>query len=151
MKCPQCSHESTKVLESRESKDGKIMRRRRECPNCNYRFTTFEKADETIPYVEKKDGTREPFSRDKLLRSMLIACRKRNVSVKELEGIVDWMEKTAMTSEGGVITTSRMGELVLNVLYHLDTVAYVRFASVYRAFENVDDFFTELKNIKSDT
>lgn len=147
MKCKQCKSEETKVLESRESKDGLTVRRRRICQNCNYRFTTFERAEELPVYVVKRDGSREPFDRQKLMRSMSVACQKRAVMAKELEGIADYVELTASQREDREITSQAIGELVLDVLRHLDPVAYVRFASVYRAFSDPEDFVRELKRL----
>lgn len=147
MKCRQCQHEDTKVLESRESKDGFTIRRRRECQNCGFRYTTFERSEELPIFVLKRDGSRELFDRQKLLRSMLVACQKRAVSTKELDGIVEWVERCAGASEEREISTTRIGELVLDVLRHLDAVAYVRFASVYRAFSDPEEFALELQRL----
>ncbi|MEY3904011.1 MAG: transcriptional repressor NrdR [Pseudomonadota bacterium] len=147
MKCRQCKSEDTKVLESRESKDGLTIRRRRECQNCSHRFTTFERSEELPVYVVKRDGSREPFDRQKLLRSMSVACQKRAVSAKELEGIADYVELTASQRDDREITSQAIGELVLDVLRHLDPVAYVRFASVYRAFSDPEDFVRELQRL----
>lgn len=147
MKCRQCKSEETKVLESRESKDGLTVRRRRECQHCGYRFTTFERSEELPVYVVKRDGSREPFDRQKLMRSMSVACQKRAVSAKELEGIADYVELTASQREDREITSQAIGELVLDVLRHLDPVAYVRFASVYRAFSDPEDFVRELQRL----
>ncbi|MCA2959438.1 MAG: transcriptional repressor NrdR [Silvanigrellales bacterium] len=147
MKCRQCRHPETKVLESRESKDGSTIRRRRECQSCGFRFTTFERSEEQPVYVVKRDGTRELFDRQKLLRSMVLASQKRNVSPKELESVAEWVERTAGMSDEKEISTARVGELVLDVLRHLDPVAYVRFASVYRSFEGPDDFVSELERL----
>lgn len=147
MKCRQCRHPETKVLESRESKEGTTIRRRRECQNCGFRFTTFERAEEQPVYVIKRDASRELFDRQKLLRSMVVACQKRSISVKELEGIADWVERSAGLSDEREISTVRIGELVLDVLRHLDPVAYVRFASVYRAFSDPEDFVLELQRL----
>ena len=147
MKCRQCRHPETKVLESRESKDGSTVRRRRECQNCGARFTTFERSEEQPLSVIKRNATRELFDRQKLLRSMVVACQKRSISLTELEGIADWVERTAGLSEEREISTVRIGELVLDVLHHLDPVAYVRFASVYRAFSDPEDFVLELQRL----
>ena len=147
MKCRQCRHPETKVLESRESKDGTTIRRRRECQGCGSRFTTFERSEEQPVFVVKRDGARELFDRQKLLRSMVLASQKRDVSPKELESVVEWVERTAGMSEDKEISTVRVGELVLDVLRHLDPVAYVRFASVYRSFEGPDDFVKELERL----
>jgi transcriptional repressor NrdR len=147
MKCLQCKNSDTKVLESRENKDGCSIRRRRECPNCGFRFTTFERSEERPVHVIKRDGTRELFSREKLLRSMSVACQKRSVSLKDLEGVAEWVERSASVSEEREISTSKIGELVLDVLLHIDPVAYVRFASVYRAFSSPEDFAAELQKL----
>jgi transcriptional repressor NrdR len=147
MKCRHCRHPETKVLESRESKDGTTIRRRRECQNCGIRFTTFERTEEQPLYVLKRDGTRELFEKQKLLKSMVVACQKRAISLKDLEGIADWVERSVGSSEEKEITSARIGELVLDVLRHLDPVAYVRFASVYRAFSDPEDFALELKRL----
>ena len=149
MKCRQCLHPDTKVLESRESKDGLTVRRRRECPQCGTRFTTFERIEELPLFVLKRDGVREIFSREKLLRSMLVACQKRSVSMKDLERVVDWVERAAIASDEKELTSTKIGELVLDVLRHLDPVAYVRFASVYRAFASPEDFATELRRLEN--
>lgn len=145
MKCLQCQNPESKVLESRESRDGRTVRRRRECVSCGYRFTTFERSEEQSLYVIKRDGTRELFSREKLLKSMGIACQKRSVSSKSLEAITDWVESVCHTSEEREITSYKIGERVLEALLKLDPVAYVRFASVYRAFSSPEDFVCELK------
>jgi transcriptional repressor NrdR len=147
MKCRQCKSEETKVLESRESKDGLTVRRRRECQNCGYRFTTFERSEELPVYVIKRSGAREPFDRQKLMRSMSVACQKRAVSAKELEDIADYVELAASQKEDREISSQAIGELVLDVLRHLDPVAYVRFASVYRAFSDPEDFLQELQRL----
>ncbi len=149
MKCRQCSHAETKVLESRESKEGLSIRRRRECQNCGFRFTTFEKSEELPVYVVKKDGTRVLFDREKLLRSMTLACQKRAIQVKDLQDICEWVERRAAGTDEREISTSGVGELVLDALRLLDPVAYVRFASVYRAFSDTDDFVQELQRLAS--
>jgi transcriptional repressor NrdR len=149
MKCLQCRNPDTKVLESRESKDGGSIRRRRECQNCSYRFTTFERSEERPVNVVKRDGTRELFSREKLLRSMSVACQKRVVSMKDLEGVAEWVERTASLSDEREISSVRIGELVLDVLLHIDPVAYVRFASVYRAFSTPEDFVLEMQKLSA--
>lgn len=148
MKCRQCRHPETKVLESRESKDGLTVRRRRECQHCGYRFTTFEKQEEQPLMAVKRDGTREIFDRDKVLRSMIVACQKRSVSVKDLDAVVDWIERTASAGDEREISTARIGELVVDALRQIDAVAYVRFVSVYRAFSGPDDFVQELKRLE---
>ena len=145
MKCRQCNRAETKVLESRESKEGFSGRRRRECQGCGSRFTTFDKSEQNPLTVVKRDGAREVFDRNKVLRSLILACQKRATKVSELEAIASWVERTAGVNEGGEVASSRIGELVLDVLRHLDSVAYVRFASVYRAFSDPEDFVRELR------
>lgn len=147
MKCRQCQHPESKVLESRESRDGTTIRRRRECMQCGYRFTTFERSEERPIYVIKRDGTRELFSKEKLLKSISIACQKRSVSSKSLDAVADWVETNCASSEEHEVTSQKVGELVLEALLKLDPVAYVRFASVYRAFSTPEDFILELNQL----
>ena len=145
MKCPFCNHEQDKVVDSRESKEGASIRRRRECLKCGKRFTTYERIDE-IPYmVVKKDGRREKFDRQKVLNGLLRACEKRPVSIVKLEQIVNDAETYVVDSPERERTTSEIGELLMDRLKKLDKVAYVRFASVYRDFQDEEAFFTELK------
>ena len=147
MKCRQCQHSESKVLESRESKDGTTIRRRRECMECGYRFTTFERTEERPIYVIKRDGTRELFSNEKLLKSVSIACQKRSVSSKSLDAVVDWVQTNCEACEDREVSSQKVGELVLEALLKLDPVAYVRFASVYRAFSSPEDFILELNQL----
>ena len=147
MKCKQCQHSESKVLESRESRDGTTIRRRRECMQCDYRFTTFERTEERPIYVIKRDGTRELFSKEKLLKSISIACQKRSVSSKSLDAVVDWVETNCESCEDHEVSSQKVGELVLEALLKLDPVAYVRFASVYRAFSSPEDFILELNQL----
>ncbi len=147
MKCRQCQHPESKVLESRESKDGTTIRRRRECMHCGYRFTTFERSEERPIYVIKRDTTRELFNREKLLKSLSIACQKRSVSSKSLDAVADWVETNCASSEDHEVSSQKVGELVLEALLKLDPVAYVRFASVYRAFSSPEDFIAELNQL----
>ncbi|APJ02990.1 transcriptional regulator NrdR [Silvanigrella aquatica] len=147
MKCLQCQNPESKVLESRESRDGRTVRRRRECVSCGHRFTTFERSEEQPLSIIKRDGMRELFNREKLLKSMGIACQKRSVSPKSLDAIADWVESTCHSLEDREITSQKIGELVLEALLKLDPVAYVRFASVYRAFSSPEDFVLELKRL----
>ncbi|MCU1290417.1 MAG: transcriptional regulator NrdR [Acidobacteria bacterium] len=145
MKCPFCGFLEDKVVDSRESKDGDSIRRRRECLECNRRFTSYERIDE-IPYmVVKKDGKREAFDRNKILAGLLRACEKRPISVGQLESIVDEVEKTVQDSPDRELSTSVIGKIIMKSLKQLDKVAYVRFASVYLEFEDVSEFMTELK------
>ena len=147
MKCPYCGHLGDKVVDSRESKEGEVIRRRRECLECGKRFTSYERIDE-IPYmVVKKDGTRERFERQKLIAGLLKACEKRPVAVSALEGIADRVEATLQERTEKEIATSEIGTLVMEELKRLDKVAYVRFASVYRHFRDINEFANELKEL----
>ena len=147
MKCPFCSHINDKVVDSRESKEGESIRRRRECLHCEKRFTTYERIDE-IPYmVIKKDGTRERFERQKLIAGLLKACEKRPVSVAALDGVADTIEATLQERPEKEMSTEEVGRLVMDELKRLDKVAYVRFASVYRHFRDIGEFMTELKDL----
>ena len=147
MKCPFCGHANDKVVDSRESKEGESIRRRRECLRCEKRFTTYERVDE-IPYmVVKKDGRREKFERQKVLSGLLRACEKRPISMSKLEDIVNEVEAFVIASPERERKTSEIGELIMNHLRKLDKVAYVRFASVYLDFTDVKDFMSELKDL----
>lgn len=150
MKCKHCQHSESKVLESRESRDGFSMRRRRECMHCGYRFTTFERAEERPIAIIKRDGTRELFSREKLLKSISIACQKRPVSASSLDAVANWVETNCAASDEHEVTSQKVGEWVLEALLKLDPVAYVRFASVYRAFTSPEDFIRELNRLTHD-
>ncbi len=144
MRCPYCDHQSTKVLDSRPVNDNKSIRRRRECERCARRFTTFETPEETPLMVIKKDGSREEFNRDKILRGLIRACEKRPVSVEQLEAIVEEVERELRKTAHTEFPSRDIGELVMAQLYHVDEVAYVRFASVYRQFKDIDMFMKEL-------
>jgi len=147
MKCPFCGHENDKVVDSRESKEADSIRRRRECLKCGRRFTTYERIDE-IPYmVVKKDGRREKFDRQKVLNGLLRACEKRPVPMNKLEQIVNEAEAFVLESAEGERKTTEIGELIMNRLRKYDKVAYVRFASVYLDFKDVQEFMTELKDL----
>jgi transcriptional repressor NrdR len=147
MKCPYCAHLGDKVVDSRESKEGEVIRRRRECLECGRRFTSYERIDE-IPYmVVKKDGSRERFDRQKLINGLLKACEKRPVSVASLEKVADRVESSLQDRLEKEITTEEIGAFVMNELRRLDKVAYVRFASVYRHFRDINEFMTELKDL----
>jgi transcriptional repressor NrdR len=147
MKCPYCEHPGTKVLDSRPANENKSIRRRRECERCLRRFTTFETVEETPLIVIKKDGRREEFSRDKILRGLLKACEKRPVSVEQLEVIVSEVEKEIRATAKAEVESREIGELVMEQLYPVDEVAYVRFASVYRQFKDINMFMRELTNL----
>ena len=147
MKCPFCAFTQDKVIDSRESKEGESIRRRRECERCNKRFTTYERIDE-IPYmVVKKDGRRERFDRQKVLSGLLHSCQKRKVSVLQMQEIVDATEAFVVDSAERERTTASVGELIMNRLKDIDTVAYIRFASVYRDFKDVREFKEELEDL----
>ena len=147
MKCPYCGHLGDKVVDSRESKEGEAIRRRRECLDCGRRFTSYERIDE-IPYmVIKKDGSRERFERQKLIAGLLKACEKRPVSVAQVEAIADRVEATLQERPEKEIATVEIGQAVMDDLKRLDKVAYVRFASVYRHFRDIGEFMNELKDL----
>jgi transcriptional repressor NrdR len=147
MKCPYCGFAQDRVVDSRESKEADSIRRRRECESCNRRFTTYERIDE-IPYmVVKKDGRRERFDRQKVLSGLLRACEKRPVSSGQLEKVVDATEAFLVDAPERERTTSEIGELIMEELKKLDTVAYIRFASVYRDFKDVNEFKEELEGL----
>lgn len=147
MKCPFCGHIQDRVVDSRESKDGDAIRRRRECLGCERRFTTYERIDE-VPYmVVKKDGRREKFDRQKVLGGLLKACEKRPISMGKLAELVDQVEAKVSDSAEREISTTEIGELLMDKLRDLDKIAYVRFASVYRDFQDEEAFFNELKNL----
>jgi transcriptional repressor NrdR len=149
MKCPFCGHLGDKVVDSRESKEGEVIRRRRECLDCARRFTSYERIEE-IPYmVVKKDGTRERFERQKLIAGLLKACEKRPVSVGAVEAVADRVEATLQERPEKEMSTNEIGTLVMQELKRLDKVAYVRFASVYRHFSDVNEFMSELKDLLS--
>jgi transcriptional repressor NrdR len=147
MLCPFCGHLQDKVVDSRESKEGDVVRRRRECLACERRFTTYERIDE-VPYmVVKKDGRREKFDRQKVLAGLLKACEKRPVPMARLAAIVDEVEARLLDSPEREMATSEIGELLMERLAGLDKIAYVRFASVYRDFQDEEAFFDELKSL----
>jgi transcriptional repressor NrdR len=149
MKCPFCGFENDKVVDSRESKEGESIRRRRECLKCEKRFTTYERIDE-IPYmVVKKDGRREKFERQKILAGVLRACEKRPISMGKMEQIVNEVEQFVVDSPERERTTSEIGERIMERLKQIDKVAYIRFASVYRDFKDVDEFRSELEQLLS--
>jgi transcriptional repressor NrdR len=147
MKCPFCAYLEDKVVDSRESREGDAIRRRRECLRCERRFTSYERIDE-IPYmVVKKDGKRESFDRNKVIAGLMRACEKRPISTTQLETIVDEIEKELQDSTEREVSTSEIGKIIMRRLKALDKVAYVRFASVYLEFEDVSAFMTELKDL----
>jgi transcriptional repressor NrdR len=147
MKCPFCGHLGDKVVDSRESKEGEAIRRRRECLDCGRRFTSYERIDEIAYMVIKKDGTRERFERQKLIAGLLKACEKRPVSVAAIEAVADKAEALLQERPDKEIGTEEVGKLVMDELKRLDKVAYVRFASVYRHFRDIGEFMSELKDL----
>lgn len=147
MKCPYCECEESKVVDSRPIENGQAIRRRRECTNCNKRFTTYENIEEIPLIIIKKDGNRQVYNRSKLLNGIIRACEKRPVSIEQMEQIVDEIEKTLYNSMEKEITTVYVGELVMDILKDIDEVAYVRFASVYRQFKDLNTFMDELEKI----
>jgi transcriptional repressor NrdR len=147
MKCPFCANMEDKVVDSRESREGDVIRRRRECLKCERRFTSYERIDE-IPYmVIKKDGRREPFDRQKVMAGLMRACEKRPVPTAKLEAIVNAVEKFVQDSRDRERPTQRIGELIMKRLKEIDKVAYVRFASVYLEFKDVSEFMSELRSL----
>lgn len=144
MRCPFCGHPEDRVIDSRAGTAGDVIRRRRECESCEKRFTTYERIEDVLPTVVKKDGRRELFDRHKLLRGLNTACIKRPISVDTIESMADRIEQTLRESDGREVTSTQLGELVLRTLAEIDQVAYVRFASVYRSFNDVDAFLEEL-------
>lgn len=148
MKCPFCGHADTQVVETRMAEDGDFIRRRRQCAHCEKRFTTYERPDLNFPAVVKKDGRRIEYDRTKLLASMNLALRKRPVSTEQIDSAVERIEEKLLNLGVREIPSSRIGELVMRELKKLDKVAYVRFASVYRSFEDVDDFKSVVDEIR---
>ena len=147
MKCPFCGHPEDKVVDSRESREGEAIRRRRQCLECKRRFTTYERIDEIPHMVVKKDGRREKFDRQKVLSGLLRACEKRPVSTGKLEDIVNEAEALVVESADREISTTEIGQTVMDRLKKLDKVAYVRFASVYMDFKDIREFMAELKDL----
>lgn len=151
MRCPACNNNGTRVLDSRPSHEGRSTRRRRECEECNFRFTTFETVEETPLIVVKKDGNREEFSKEKILRGLIRACEKRPVPLQKLEEIVDKVEKDLRNAGAAEVKSGDVGEIVMEYLANVDDVAYVRFASVYRQFKDINVFIDELKDLLQKT
>ena len=147
MMCPFCGFKEDKVIDSRESKEGDVIRRRRQCLKCERRFTTYERSDEIPFMVIKKDGRREKFDRQKVLNSLLKACEKRPIGMGKLAEIVDHVETQLVESQDRELSTVAIGELLMDRLKLMDKIAYVRFASVYRDFQDVEAFLSELKDV----
>jgi transcriptional repressor NrdR len=147
MRCPFCAEQEDRVVDSRVNRDGLMIRRRRECLGCQRRYTTYERVEETLPVVVKKDGRREPFDRGKMLHGLKKACEKRPVPVSVLEDIADRVEKRVQEMGEAEVSSRVIGEEVMTQLHHVDQVAYVRFASVYREFKDVTQFLDELTTL----
>ncbi len=147
MRCPYCTHEETQVVETRESDEGDVIRRRRRCTHCEKRFTTYERTEIALPAVVKKDGARAEFDTAKLRASMLLALRKRPVSVEQIDAAIERIQDKLIATAAREVPSTRLGELVMRELKRIDKVAYVRFASVYREFEDVDAFRQLIRDI----
>ena len=147
MNCPFCSHSENRVIDSRLSKDGDAIRRRRECVGCGKRFTTYEYVEDVLPMVIKKDGRRENFDRTKISTGIKKACEKRPISADVIEDMVDRIERTCQEMQSREIPSSIIGEQIMSELHTLDGIAYVRFASVYRQFKDINEFLDELKDL----
>ena len=150
MRCPKCGCEESKVVDSRPSENNDAIRRRRECIQCGYRFTTYERREETPLTVLKKDGTKETFNRQKLMRGLVAATVKRNIPISKLDSLIDDMESELRDSGVSEVSSKEIGDMVLKRLVNLDKVAYVRFASVYRSFKDINTFMEELTKLLSD-
>ena len=150
MKCPFCGDMENKVIDSRLTKEAMEIRRRRECQSCKKRFTTYERIEEILPMVVKKDGRREPFDRVKILTGVKKACEKRPISIMQMEELVDSVERNLQESEAKEIHVDKLGEQLMEALRKLDEVAYVRFASVYRSFRDINEFMSELQGLLKD-
>ncbi len=150
MRCPHCSNDDQRVIDSRDAKDGLEVRRRRECMKCKRRFTTYERVEELMPVIVKKDNRREPFNRDKILQGLRTATSKRPVSASRVEKIVDKIEQTLLERGEKEMPSAFVGELIMRELHDLDQVAYVRFASVYRQFRDIEEFMKEISTLIKD-
>ncbi len=150
MKCPFCGNENTKVIDSRVFSDGNSIKRRRECEKCEKRFTTHEKVVDLSLYVIKKNGTREPYSRDKVYRGIRRAVEKRNVEHERVEEVIDRIERKILTEFSGEIKSSDLGDMINSYLLDLDEIAYVRFSSVYKQFDSLESFIKEIEKIRKE-
>jgi transcriptional repressor NrdR len=148
MKCPFCAHQETQVVETRISEEGDVVRRRRQCSACDKRFTTYERPDVAFPAIVKKDGRRIEYDREKLRASMNLSLRKRPVSTEQVDSAIERIEEQLLTQGQREIASTRIGEWVMRELRKLDKVAYVRFASVYRSFEDIDEFKTLVDEVR---
>jgi transcriptional repressor NrdR len=149
VQCPFCLKLDSKVIDSRVSTAGDVIRRRRECEGCARRFTSRERVEDVLPVVVKKDGAREPFDRGKVLRGVRLACNKRPIAMERIEGFIDELERQLIEGEAKEVESREIGERVMKLLRELDEVAYVRFASVYRSFRDIDEFRSELDRMAS--
>ncbi len=147
MRCPACQHTETKVIDSRVSRDGLAIRRRRQCLRCGYRFTTYERVEMHLPMVIKRDGRREPFSREKVIEGIRRACQKRPISMDQIEAFVNELEREILEGGEREISSKKIGEKVMAQLREWDDVAYVRFASVYREFQDVTEFIEQIQKL----
>ncbi|MHC5248023.1 transcriptional regulator NrdR [Enterococcus sp. LJL120] len=147
MRCPKCQHNNSRVIDSRQTDDGRTIRRRRECENCGFRFTTFERIEATPLLVVKKNGSREEFNRDKILRGLIRSAEKRPVAMEQMEQVVDDVENRVRSLGENEVSTNLIGEYVMENLVNLDEIAYIRFASVYRQFKDMSVFLKELQEI----
>ncbi len=150
MKCPFCAQQDNKVIDSRLSKEGQVIRRRRHCDKCSRRFTTYERIEEIMPLVVKKDGRREAFDRQKIVQGVKLACQKRPVSSEQIDQLVEAVERKLQELGEREVATTAIGDIVMKLLQELDAVAYVRFASVYRSFQDIGEFMSELRDLASD-
>ncbi len=149
MKCPACGHIDDRVIDSRLGKDNTVIRRRRECLQCNKRFTTYERIEDVLPLVIKKDERREPFDRRKIIEGMRRACQKRPIRTEDIEAVAESIEQELMESPEKEIESSKIGKRVMHALQKMDHVAYVRFASVYRSFATIEEFIREIDELQA--
>lgn len=150
MRCPYCDHLEDKVVDSRQSKDGTAIRRRRECEQCGARFTSYERIEESLPQIVKKGGAREDYDREKVRRGVKIACSKLPISTEQIERVVDAVEQRLIGTSAREVDARTVGEAVMSELRDLDPVAYIRFASVYREFDDIQQFLHELRDLDSE-
>lgn len=150
MRCPKCNHNNSRVIDSRQTDDGRAIRRRRECENCGFRFTTFERIEVVPLLVVKRNGDREEFSRDKILRGLIRSAEKRPVAMEQMEQIVDHVENRVRSMGENEMPTSKIGEFVMEDLMSVDEIAYIRFASVYRQFKDMNEFYCKMKELMGD-
>jgi len=150
MRCPFCGSIRDKVIDSRSTKDDCEIRRRRECEDCGGRFTTYERIEEIMPVVKKKNGEREPYDRNKIRKGLLISCQKRPVSAETIDQMIDKIEKELQSYEKKEVETSFIGDIVMNVLKEVDKVAFIRFASVYKEFVDPEDFIAKVKEVREE-